>query len=108
MSPSRGPGFVAGALVGGLVGGALGVLLAPRSGEQTRRELRQRGAVVRSGKASGPSSEAGGIVAGVLAAAQDRLETAVAEARAAAAEARRGLAEEWASRKEGRPDPHSN
>ena len=105
MSRARGPGFLAGALFGGLIGGALGVLLAPRSGEETRRELRERGAAVRFADGSHSGPEAAALAAGLLAAAQDRLETAVAEARRAAAEARRRLGDEWAARRDGGPPP---
>ena len=102
MSRGRGPGFLAGALFGGLVGGALGVLLAPRSGEETRRELRERGEAAGSADTPDSGLDPGSLAAGLLAAAQERLETALAEARVAAEEARRSLAKEWAERNEGR------
>ncbi len=34
-----GKGILTGALIGGLIGAAIGILLAPKSGEETRQEL---------------------------------------------------------------------
>ena len=39
--------FAAGLFLGGLVGAALGLLLAPQSGESTRRQLSERGIELR-------------------------------------------------------------
>jgi gas vesicle protein len=39
--------FAAGLFLGGLVGAALGLLLAPQSGEDTRRQLSERGIELR-------------------------------------------------------------
>lgn len=49
MADDRGGGgdFMAGFIVGGLVGAVLGILFAPHSGEETRRELRERGIELR-------------------------------------------------------------
>lgn len=38
-----GPGFFSGLLVGGLIGAAAAILMAPRSGEETRTLLREKG-----------------------------------------------------------------
>ena len=38
----HGPGFFSGVLWGALVGGILGVLYAPKSGEETRKELKDK------------------------------------------------------------------
>ena len=54
-SANRRPGFLAGLLLGGLAGLALGalagaaamLLLAPRSGKQTRSQIQKRGAKLR-------------------------------------------------------------
>jgi len=42
-----GGGFVSGLLFGGLLGAVLGVVFAPRSGEETRRMIRDRGMELR-------------------------------------------------------------
>jgi len=45
---NRGPGFWAGLIVGGLVGAVIGLLMAPQKGEETLRQLRERGVELRS------------------------------------------------------------
>ena len=49
--------FFVGFLVGGLVGAATALLLAPRSGEETRGQIQQKGVELR-GKAEGALDEA--------------------------------------------------
>jgi gas vesicle protein len=49
--------FFVGFLVGGLVGAATALLLAPRSGEETRGQIHQKGVELR-GKAEGVLDEA--------------------------------------------------
>lgn len=49
MSDSNsGGGFVVGLLIGGIIGGLVGLLLAPKSGAETRAELLERGEAWRS------------------------------------------------------------
>lgn len=101
MSRASGPGFVAGALVGGIVGATLALLVAPKPGEQVRREL----AAYRRSTADpwvAPGTSPSAVALGALAAAQERLERALVEARRAAEEARVGLTAEWEARKAGR------
>src|SRR5436309_9375163 len=43
---SSGPGFLTGLIVGGLIGTAVGLLLAPKSGKETRQALREQGFVL--------------------------------------------------------------
>ena len=43
-----GGGFVTGLLIGGIIGGLVGLLLAPKSGAETRAELLERGEAWRS------------------------------------------------------------
>ncbi len=43
-----GGGFVTGLLIGGIIGGLVGLLLAPKSGAETRAELLEKGEVWRS------------------------------------------------------------
>jgi gas vesicle protein len=43
----RGGGFLSGFMFGGLIGAALGLVLAPRSGEETRQMIRDRGVELR-------------------------------------------------------------
>ena len=45
---NSGGGFVIGLLVGGIIGGLVGLLLAPKSGAETRAELLQKGEAWRS------------------------------------------------------------
>lgn len=42
MADNSNGGFLSGLILGGLVGAALGMLYAPKSGEETRSELRER------------------------------------------------------------------
>lgn len=48
MAEGRGPGFFAGFLLGGIVGAAFGLLLAPRSGEETREMLMEKSGELRN------------------------------------------------------------
>ena len=48
MSEKNGGGFVTGLLIGGIIGGLVGLLLAPKSGAETRAELLKKGEVWRS------------------------------------------------------------
>ena len=49
MSDSNsGGGFVVGLLIGGIIGGLVGLLLAPKSGAETRAELLEKGEAWRS------------------------------------------------------------
>lgn len=112
MSRSSGPGFLAGAALGVLLGGALGLLFAPRSGQQTRRELVARGAA-RSEEASGSfgaeptegSPESPGelldLGVGALDVSFERLGQAYDAARQAAEDARAQMSNEWARTKRG-------
>lgn len=97
-----GPGFFAGTLFGGVVGAAAALLLAPKSGQETRRELaahRTRPLDAETAPAeAGPSD----LILGAVAAAEGRLERAIGEARLAAAIARADLTREWEARKAGR------
>ncbi len=45
---NSGGGFLIGLLVGGIIGGLVGLLLAPKSGAETRAELLKKGEVWRS------------------------------------------------------------
>ncbi len=45
---NNGGGFVTGLLIGGIIGGLVGLLLAPKSGAETRAELLQKGEMWRS------------------------------------------------------------
>ncbi len=58
MSETRtGGGFLAGIVIGGLLGAGIALLLAPRSGQETRDELLDRSAELR-GRASGLAARA--------------------------------------------------
>ena len=48
MSDKNGGGFVTGLLIGGIIGGLVGLLLAPKSGAETRAELLKKGEAWRS------------------------------------------------------------
>ena len=48
MSEKNGGGFVTGLLIGGIIGGLVGLLLAPKSGSETRAELLKKGEAWRS------------------------------------------------------------
>ena len=48
MSDNNGGGFVTGLLIGGIIGGLVGLLLAPKSGAETRAELLKKGEAWRS------------------------------------------------------------
>ena len=48
MSEKNGGGFITGLLIGGIIGGLVGLLLAPKSGAETRAELLEKGEAWRS------------------------------------------------------------
>ncbi len=48
MSDKNGGGFLTGLLIGGIIGGLVGLLLAPKSGAETRAELLKKGEAWRS------------------------------------------------------------
>ncbi len=48
MSDKNGGGFVTGLFIGGVIGALVGILLAPKSGAETRAELLQKGDAWRS------------------------------------------------------------
>ena len=48
MSDNNSGGFVTGLLIGGIIGGLVGLLLAPKSGAETRAELLKKGEVWRT------------------------------------------------------------
>jgi gas vesicle protein len=88
----RGAGFVSGFLLGGLVGAAVALLLTPRSGEETRDTLMDRGIVLKvkaEEVASKAREEADDLIARgktVLEDQRARLREAVEEGKEAAAE----------------------
>jgi gas vesicle protein len=97
-----GPGFKAGAVLGGLLGAGLAMLFAPRSGEQTRRDLATWRESSRSTDVEANSlDEVLGLGNGMLRTSLERLEIARDAARQAAEDARRTLSEEWERRKLG-------
>ena len=75
-SGSDGHGFVTGFLIGGIVGFVAGILLAPKSGEETRAIILERG-----GEWRDKAEE-------LAAAARERIASATEEGRRAAAQAR--------------------
>lgn len=103
MSAGRGPGFPIGVAVGGTLGAALGLLLAPRSGEETRRKI----AAWREAQRARRPAEGGAVDAAIdlglsaVAVALERIETAYSAARLAADEARQKLQAEWEARRAG-------
>jgi gas vesicle protein len=92
-----GPRFVAGAIVGGLLGAGLGVLLAPRSGEETRRLLTDRTSP--TGYDDDPGTPLG-TLAGALGAVYERIEQAYQSARLEADQAKARLSREWEQSKQ--------
>jgi gas vesicle protein len=87
--------FFAGILIGGLVGAATALLLAPQSGEETRRQLSKSGLDLRDRAQDG------------LEDARERAEATIADARRRAeriVEEARERSENLAKR-EGKPDP---
>jgi len=87
-----GSGFFAGFILGGLVGAAAALLLTPRSGEETRESLMDRGIVLKvkaEEVASRAKEEADELIARgktVLEDQKSRLKEAVEEGKEAAAE----------------------
>ena len=75
-SGSDGHGFITGFLIGGIVGFVAGILLAPKSGEETRAIILERG-----GEWRDKAEE-------LAAAARERIASATEEGRRAAAQAR--------------------
>ncbi|NQU97047.1 MAG: YtxH domain-containing protein [Chloroflexi bacterium] len=75
-SGSDGHGFVTGFLIGGIVGFVAGILLAPKSGEETRAIILERG-----GEWRDKAEE-------LATAARERIASATEEGRRAAAQAR--------------------
>jgi gas vesicle protein len=92
-----GPRFVAGAIVGGLLGAGLGVLLAPRSGEETRRLLSDRTSPTGDDDDPGTLLET---LAGALGAVYERIEQAYQSARLEADQAKARLSREWEQSKQ--------
>lgn len=101
MSRSGGPGFFAGTLFGGAIGAGLALLLAPKAGQELRRELAARGAARSEPTASGDAGLTD-LALGVLGTARERVERALDEARRAAETTRLELTAEWEARKAGR------
>jgi gas vesicle protein len=91
-----GPRFVAGAIVGGLLGAGLGVLLAPRSGEETRRLLSDRA----SPTGDDEPETLVETLAGALGAVYERIEQAYQSARLEADQAKARLSREWEQSKQ--------
>ena len=65
MSNGRGPGFSSGLLLGGIIGAFIGLLSAPKPGEETRAQVREKTAGLRQ-KAEELTSEARELILDVL------------------------------------------
>ncbi|MCH2507408.1 MAG: YtxH domain-containing protein [Dehalococcoidia bacterium] len=65
MSNGRGPGFSSGLLLGGIIGALIGLLSAPKPGEETRAQVREKTAGLRQ-KAEELTSEARELILDVL------------------------------------------
>ena len=65
MSNGRGPGFSSGLLLGGIIGALIGLLSAPKPGEETRAQVREKNAGLRQ-KAEELTSEARELILDVL------------------------------------------
>lgn len=84
--------FLAGFLTGALVGAVVALLFAPRSGEETRRLLRERGIELKT-QAEEIATQARSQTETALLEARRRAEEAAAEARRRAEELRKWLEE---------------
>ena len=65
MSNGRGPGFSSGLLLAGIIGALIGLLSAPKPGEETRAQVREKTAGLRQ-KAEELTSEARELILDVL------------------------------------------
>ena len=65
MANSGGPGFSSGLLLGGIIGALIGLLSAPKPGEETRAQVREKTAGLRQ-KAEELTSEARELILDVL------------------------------------------
>lgn len=88
--------FLAGFLTGALVGAVVALLFAPRSGEETRRLLQERGIELKT-RAGEVAAQARAQAEAALAEARRRAEEAAAEAQRRAEELRQRLEESRAS-----------
>ncbi|MCC7103819.1 MAG: YtxH domain-containing protein [Chloroflexi bacterium] len=84
--------------LGALAGGVVGVLLAPRSGRETRAAIVAWREANRTSAPEGPAgylNEALDLGAAIAQAGRERVERAMEAARIGAAEARQRLLDEW-------------
>jgi len=65
MANSGGPGFSSGLLLGGIIGALIGLLSAPKPGEETRAQVKEKTAGLRQ-KAEELTSEARELILDVL------------------------------------------
>jgi len=65
MSNNSGPGFGSGLLLGGIIGALVGLLSAPKPGEETRAQVKEKTAGLRQ-KAEELTSEARELILDVL------------------------------------------
>jgi gas vesicle protein len=84
-----------------MLGAGLALLFAPQSGQEVRRKLAARGAAAREVAAGSQPPSSTDVLLGSLAAAQERIERAIVEARVAARDSRRELTAEWEERRAG-------
>lgn len=107
---SSGPGFLTGFVVGGLIGTAVGLLLAPKSGKETRESLREQGFVLPANfddfieTAKGATSDITGSVMQAVESKKAQVQEAIAHGKEAANETRQTLEREFADRT-GKNDP---
>jgi len=105
-SEEGGAGFITGFLLGGLVGAGLALLLAPRTGEETRDTLRERGIELRikaEEAAARAREEADELIARgrtVLEEQRSRVQEAVEEGKEAAAQKKAELLAKYQVAKE--------
>src|SRR6266516_4553378 len=96
MSRVGGPGFVVGALLGAAVGTGLGIIFAPRSGDETRRDLaawRDSETAVEGGQSGQP--ELIELSQVLLKQALQRVSLALRAAQQASDSTSRSLVQEW-------------
>ena len=101
---SSGPGFMAGLFVGGLIGTAVGLLLAPKSGKETRRSFREQGFILPANfddfieTAKGATTELADNVFQAVEEKKAQIHEAIAHGKAVASETKEVLEREFAER----------